>query len=197
MARTTDQPGTATQPTTATAKAETDARDPRDEQNKRDEQNQYGENNNDRREYGLSSVRDEQDQRGDNRDSHSDRSDRIDRENRENRDERTFGEKRGFGENRDRREQFSERGEQDSPWATSGAEMYAPVLDAWKQVFQAWSELAETMVKTQQQSFASMMGATQATAKNLTNGGHRNRERALSGARSDSRAADQIDHDRR
>ena len=196
MARTPIQPSTATQRNTASATPDIDARGPLDEQDQRSDNNEYSDNteysgNNERRESGLTSVRDEPAH-------HAQRATTAD--DRRNRDERTFGEKRGFGQSGDSRGQFGERGEQDSrraPWATSGAEAYAPVLDAWKQVFQSWSELAETMVKVQQQSFAAMMGATQATAKNLTNGDRGDREPALSGARSDSPASDQIDHDRR
>jgi hypothetical protein len=78
---------------------------------------------------------------------------------------------------------------------------YAPVLEAWKQVFRSWSELAETMVKAQQQSFAAMMGAASPNnikeIKDIANGEHRGREHALSGSRSGPAGPDRVDHDRR
>ena len=38
--------------------------------------------------------------------------------------------------------------------------LFAPVLEAWQQIFKSWLELAESMVKVQQDAFASMIGAT-------------------------------------
>lgn len=45
----------------------------------------------------------------------------------------------------------------------SGVDAFAPVLEAWKQVFRSWTELTDTMVKAQQQTFASMIGAATTT----------------------------------
>ena len=183
MARTINQPFTATRPTTGTAQPETDARGPLDEQDQRDEQYRSG-GNDERRKHGLTAVRNEQD---DSRENDS-RENGGDREVGQSRDDREFGDKRGFGENRDRGEhdQLEERGEQDSrrePWpSTPGAELsapvldaYAPVLEAWKQVFQCWSELTETMVKAQQQTLAVMMGAANPNIKDIIDGEHRGR----------------------
>jgi hypothetical protein len=193
MARTIKQPSTATQPNTGAVQPATDGRGPLVEQDQRDEQNQSGDNN-ERRGQGLTAVRNEQDDSRDNSD---------DREVGESREDRKFGDKRGFGENHDRREpdQLGEHGEQDSrpePWPSmSGADAYGPVLEAWKHVFRSWSELAETMVKAQQQTFAAMMGAANPSIKDIANGEHRRREHALSGPRSGSGGPDRIDHDRR
>lgn len=71
------------------------------------------------------------------------------------------------------------------------------MLEAWKQVFKAWSELAETMVKAQQDTFASMIGAANTTAKDTKVGDRRNGELAFSGARSTASTPDRIEHDRR
>jgi hypothetical protein len=51
-----------------------------------------------------------------------------------------------------------------SPALSAGLEAYAPVLEAWRQVFKSWSELTETMVKAQQDAFASMIS----TANSMT-----------------------------
>jgi hypothetical protein len=76
------------------------------------------------------------------------------------------------------------------------------VLEAWKQVFKSWSELAETMVKAQQDAFASMIGAANTTAKNISVGDRRNGELAFSGSRTTASRTtastpDRIEHDRR
>ncbi len=207
MARTINQPSWATRPTTGTAQPETDASGPLSEEDQRDEQNRSGDND-ERRGQGLTAVRGERDDVRENSD---------DREVGDGREDRKFGDKRGFGENRDRREQDQrgERGEQDSrrgplmsmsdanPYAPV-LDAYAPVLEAWKQVFRSWSELAETMVKAQQQSFAAMIGAANPNnikdikdIKDIANGEHRGREHALSGSRSGPAGPDRVDHDPR
>ena len=200
MARTINQPFTATRPTTGTAQPETDAGGPLDEQDRRDEQYRSG-GNDERRKHGLTAVGNEQDDSREN-DSHQNGGDR---EVGQSRDDRKFGDKRGFGENRDRGEQdqLGERGEQYSrrePWpstSSTGADAFAPVLEAWKQVFQCWSELTETMVKAQQQTLAAMMGAANPNIKDIIDGADRGREHALSGSRSGPGGPDRIDHDRR
>jgi hypothetical protein len=45
---------------------------------------------------------------------------------------------------------------------------FAPVLEAWTQVFKSWSELAETMVKAQQDAFAGMISAVPASPEQRT-----------------------------
>ena len=63
---------------------------------------------------------------------------------------------------------------------------FAPALEAWKQLFKPWSELAETMVKAQQDAFAGMIGAANTTAKDVKDikvGDRRNDELAFSGSR--------------
>ena len=57
------------------------------------------------------------------------------------------------------------------------------MLEAWKQVFKSWSELAETMVKVQQDVYASMIGKTNAHAKDLTPRDRPDSELATSGSR--------------
>ncbi len=76
----------------------------------------------------------------------------------------------------------------------------APVFAAWERIFTSWFELARTMMKVQQQTFASMIGAGVATtnAERITNGDHPSRDHdALSASRTSSVAPDQIGHDRR
>ena len=106
-------------------------------------------------------MRDEQD--NDRDDSRENRDD-----SREYRRESRGG--REFGESRDERKQHDEHTEQGSrreqpPELSAGVDAFAPVLEAWKQVFKSWSELAETMVKAQQDAFASMISAANTTAK--------------------------------
>jgi len=77
---------------------------------------------------------------------------------------------------------------------------FAPVFEAWKQVFKSWSELAEATMKVQHDAFASMIGAANATAKDIKNikvGDHRDDELAFSGARTTASTPDRIEHDRR
>ena len=73
MARTTNQPSTATRRNTAKTRADTDGGGSFDEQDQRSEDDQFDEN--DERREGLTSVRDERDD---------------DRENANGRDERVF-----------------------------------------------------------------------------------------------------------
>ena len=165
MART-YQPSTATRRNTATAPLDTNGSGSFDEQDQRGEGGQLGDNA-ERRE-NLTTVRDEPD---------NDRNGT--RENRDERGTRDLRGGRGFGENRDERtprdgeaEQGSRR--EQSPTLSAGLDAYAPVLEAWKQVFKSWSELAETMVKAQQDAFASMIGGANAHAKDISLGDRRN-----------------------
>ena len=130
-------------------------------------------------------------------------------DSRENRDDsREYDrESRGgreFGESRDERKQHDGDAEQGSrreqpPVLSAGLDAFAPVLEAWKQVFKSWSELAETMVKAQQDVFASMIGAANTTAKDITTqvGDRRNGELAFSGSRTTASTPDRIERDRR
>ena len=75
---------------------------------------------------------------------------------------------------------------------------FAPVLEAWKQVFTSWAQLTETMVKVQQDAFASMISGANAQAKDLNLGENRNSERAFSsGSRTTASTPERIDRDRR
>jgi hypothetical protein len=200
MARTTDQPSTANRRNTATAQPASSLSDSFDEQDRRGGDGQLGDNA-ERRE-NLTAVRDERD--NDRNDSRENRDD-----SRENRDERgNFNRRddrggREVGENRGERNQRQDgyagqgsRREQ-PPALSAGWDAFAPVLEAWKQVFKSWSELAETMVKVQQDAFASMIGAANPTAKDIILGDRRNGELAFSGSRTTASTPDRIEHDRR
>lgn len=147
MARTTDQPSAAIRPNTARLQLDADRSGPFDGPDQRGESGRLGDNA-ERRET-LTAVRDEQDKG------------------------------RGFGDNPDERtprngdaEQGSRREQWPTPSAGLGA--FAPVLEAWKQVFKSWSELTETMMKAQQEAFADMLSAAGTTA-NKTNIGELDR----------------------
>ena len=188
MARTTNQPSTATRRNTAKTRADTNGRGSFDEQDQRNEDNQLGDN--DERRENLAAVRDEQDDERNN--------------SRDDRDERGNFNGREFGESRDRdeRRDSGEYAEQDSrreqgPALTPGLDSFAPVLEAWKQVFKSWSELTETMVKVQQDAFASMISGANTHAKNLNLGENRNGERAFPGSLTTASTPDRIERDRR
>jgi hypothetical protein len=183
MART-SQPSTATQPNTATTPLDTNGPGSFDDQDQRGENNQ-GENNlvgdNAERRENLTAVRDKPDN---------------------DRDSRTTTGDREFDKNRDERRQhdgYTERGSwsEQSPTQSAGMDAFAPVLEAWKQVFKSWSELAETMVKAQQDAFASMISAANTTAKNINVGDRRDSELAFSGSRTTASTPDRIERDRR
>ena len=74
---------------------------------------------------------------------------------------------------------------------------FAPVLEAWTQVFKSWSELTETMVKVQQDAFASMISGASAQAKDFNLGQNGSAQRAFSGSRTTASTPDRIEHDRR
>jgi hypothetical protein len=195
MARTTNQPSTATRRNTAKTRADTNERGSFDEQDQRGEDNQLGDN--DERRENLNAVRHEQDEERNN--SRDDRDERDERDERGNFNGREFGECR----DRDERRDSGEYAEQDSrreqgPALTPGLDSFAPVLEAWKQVFKSWSELTETMVKVQQDAFASMISGANAHAKDLNLGDNRNSERAFSsGSRATAATPERIDRDRR
>lgn len=132
-----------------------DAQDPRGEhsrgQNNQGENNQVGDNT-ERRE-NLTAVQDQPDNDRDN--------------------SRTTPGDREFGKNRDERKQhdgYTERGSRREQPSTpsAGMDAFAPVLEAWTQVFKSWSELAETMVKAQQDAFAGMISAVPASPEQRT-----------------------------
>jgi hypothetical protein len=187
MARSTNQPSTATQRNTAKTRAETG---PLDEQNQRSEDKQLDDN--DERRENLTAVRDEQaDERNDSRDERENA-------NANRRDEREFGENR----DRDERRDSGEYAEQDSrreqlPAMSAGIDTFAPVLEAWQQVFKSWSDLTEAMVKVQRDAFASMTGAGNTTAKDITLGENRSGEDAFPGSRTTASTPDRIERDRR
>ena len=112
---------------------------------------------------------------------------------------------REFGENRERahavrrgrRAGFTLSSRPCSPQAWTPLR---PCSRPGQQVFKSWSELAETMVKVQQDVFASMIGAANTTAKDITDikvGDRRNGELAFSGSRTTASTPDRIEHDRR
>lgn len=184
MARTTDQPAKATRrPTTAT-KSETSGLGSLDEQGQRDRSGENGE-----RHEGLAAVRNENDDR---RDDASDNRDELNgRESSNGRLDREVDENRR-DEHRDsgKYDETSNNGQQPAIPAA-----YAPVLDAWKQVFTSWSELTEAMMKAQQDTFASMINGGNFRAKDL--GGKRNGERDFAGTRTTASTPDRIDVERR
>jgi hypothetical protein len=155
MART-NQPSAATQRTTATTPMDADGPGSFDAHDQRGE-NSQGENNqvgdNAERRENLTAVQDQPDNDRDN--------------------SRTTPGDREFGKNRDERKQhdgYSERGSRREQPSTpsAGMDAFAPVLEAWTQVFKSWSELAETMVKAQQDAFASMISAVPASPEQRT-----------------------------
>ena len=165
MARTTNQPSAATRRTGG-------GQPPRGAQGQRNEDGQLDDN--DKRREGLTATRDERDdERSDSRDERENANGRNDRESGENRDRGKHG-------------QSGEYTEQGSPkqWpaVSAGMDTYAPVLEAWTQVLKSWSELAETMVKVQQDALASLISDANTTAKDITLGDHRNGELAVSGS---------------
>ncbi|MDQ2792178.1 MAG: hypothetical protein DLM60_03460 [Pseudonocardiales bacterium] len=183
MARITDRPSSASRRSTGTDVSATNGPDPFDDQGQREEHSQLANlgDNDEGREQGLIT------EGGKNRNH--------------------LGENRGdreFGENRERPErgQLGERAEQglrreQRPAMSSGFDTFAPVLGAWNQVFASWCELAGTMVKAQQQTFASMIGAASPHAKDSTSGEHRSRDHVSTGSRTKASTPDQIEHDRR
>ncbi len=194
MART-NQPSAATQRTTATTPMDANGPGSFDEQNQRGENGQ-GENNqvgeNTERRDNLTAVQDKPD--NDRDDSRENRDDA-----REYRRESRGG--RAFGESRDERTQhdgYTEQGSRrEQPPISAGMDAFAPVLEAWKQVFKSWSELAETMVKAQQDAFAGMISAANTTAKNINVGDRPDSELAFSGSRTTTSTPDRIERDRR
>jgi len=196
MARTTNRPSTATRPNAATASPDINVSGSFDEQDQRGEGSRLGDNT-ERRE-NLTSVRDEPDnERGDFRDNRDDsRENRDDsRENHNGRDDRPFGENRDERTPRDGDTEGSRR--EQSPTLSAGMDAFAPVLEAWKQVFTSWSQLAETMVKAQQDAFAGMISAANATAKNINVDDRPDSELIFSGSRTTASTPDRIERDRR
>ena len=189
MART-YQPSTATRRKTATTPPDTNSSGSFDEQDQRGENGQLGDNA-ERRE-NLTSVRDEPDNDRDDSRENRDDSREYRRENRGGRE---------FGESRDERKQhdgYTEQGSRrEQPPISAGLDAFAPVLEAWKQVFTSWSQLAETLVKAQQDAFASMISAANTTAKNINVGDRPDSELAFSGSRTTASTPDRIERDRR
>jgi len=188
------QPSAATQRTTATTPMDADGPGSFDAHDQRGE-NSQGENNqvgdNAERRENLTAVQDKPD--NDRDDSRENRDD-----SREYRRESRGG--REFGESRDERTQhdgYTEQGSRrEQPPISAGLDAFTPVLEAWKQVFKSWSELAETMVKAQQDAFASMISAANTTATNINVGDRPDSELAFSGAHTTA-SADRIERNRR
>jgi hypothetical protein len=73
-----------------------------------------------------------------------------------------------------------------------------PVLAAWRQVFTSMFDLAGTMARLQQQTFASMIGSADTNAVRMANGEqHGGVHDAVSGSRTSSVVPDRIEHARR
>ena len=162
----TDRPATATQRKTATTPLDVNGTGSFGAQDQRSENNEVGDT--EHRE-SLAAVRDQPE---------------ADRD-----DSRATPGDREFGKNRD---SWSEQ----PPMPSAGMDAFAPVLEAWKQVFKSWSELAETMVKAQQDAFAGMISAANTTAKNTNVDDRPDSELAFSGAHTAS-TPDRIERDQR
>jgi len=192
MARTTDQPSAAIRPKTAKTQHDTSPSGSFEGPDHQSENGQLGDTT-DRRK-NLTAVRNEQ---GGERDDT--------RENPDERGNRGRGDDREVGENRSERmprdgdtEQGSWREQRPTP--SAGLDAFAPVLEAWKQVFKSWSELTDSMVKAQQDAFASMIGAANMTVKNIKDaevGERRDAEPAFSASRTTVSKLDRVERDRR
>ena len=181
MARTTDQPARATRRRTTAATSETRGLGSHDEH---DQDDRSGAN--DQRHEGRTTLQDDQrDNAHDYRDERESSNGRLDSESDENRRD----EHRDSGEHTEASTSM--------PQAAAIPAAYAPVLEAWKQVFTSWSELTETMMKAQQDTFASMINGANAHAKDLKLGERQNGGRAFSGSRTAASTSDRVDHDRR
>lgn len=142
MARTPTKSSTTTSRNTGSLQPQTAPDDSLDEQDRRTEDRQSGDNRSDNLGH---------DERGEGLTAaHDDR--RTD--SRENDDAR---------EDTDRLDKNREQ-----PAMAAGMDTFTPVLEAWKQVFRSWSDLTETMVKVQRDAFASMMGAAEMHARDIT-----------------------------
>lgn len=153
----------------------------RADQDQREEHGQLSGNlgdNDDRREQGLTI------ERGEGRNHLGEHCEH--REHREPRERGQSGERAEKGPRREQR-----------PAMSSGFDAFAPVLGAWNQVFASWFELAGTMVKVQQETFASMIGAASPSGKDSTSGEHRSRDHVSTGSRTNASTPDRIEHDRR
>jgi len=194
MART-DQPSPASQRKTATAPMDADGTNSFDAHGQRGE-NSQGENNqvgdNAERRENLTAVQDRPD--NDRDDSRENRDDSREYR-RESRGGREFGESR---EERTQHDGYTEQGSRrEQPPISAGLDAFTPVLEAWKQVFKSWSELAQTMVKAQQDAFANMISAANTTATNINVGDRPDSELAFSGSRTTASTPDRIERDRR
>lgn len=182
MARTINQPSAATRRTGGGQPAP----------GARGQRNQDGQLDDDERREGPTATRDERDdERNDSRES------RDERENGNDRNDRQFGENRDRGGQGQRGGYTEQSSPPQRPAMSAGVGTFAPVLEAWTQVFKAWSEITETMVKAQQEAFASIISTANATATDSTLDDHRSDDRALSGARTTASTPDRIEHDRR
>jgi len=187
MARTTGQPSTATRRNTRTAQSDTNGSGALDEQNLDSRIDNDDDGRNDERREGLSAVRDEKNTDRDN--SRDERENgRDEREHATSRHERNEG-----GEDTEE----GDRREQRPAAMAAGMDTFAPVLEAWKQVFKSWSELTETMVKVQQDTFASMVKGANGHGKDLNLGENHNGERTFSEPRTTASTPERIGRDRR
>jgi hypothetical protein len=205
MARTAKQPSPAAQRSKGTDQLAPDGHDDREEQDSRREQDLTGDRDeqDSRREQDLTGDRDgsdslfwphdEQDSRREQW-QHGERGEPgLRREPR-----RQPGSAQRTVRAESRRDQLEQPTDWLMPATSTAVDAFAPVLGAWRQIFASWFELANTMVKLQQQAFASMIGAADTNTERTTNGDHRGRDQdALSASRPSSVPPYQIEHARR
>ncbi len=193
MVRTTDTPTIATQRGSRTNG--NGALDEKVEQVQRGEHDRRDDNA-ERPDQGPTSQRGGHDHFDDGRDNR-DVSDS--RERGADRDSNDIDHKRGFGGDRDIRDSDQKRGvasDRDSN-SSDAADVFAPVLGAWNQVFASWVQLADSMAKAQQQAFGQMLGGAGTRVEGITDGDDRGRELVVTSSRTSSAPDSQIERDRR
>jgi hypothetical protein len=167
----------------------------RGEHNGRDDHNRRDDNA-ERRDQGDTSQRSGHDRSDDgqnNRDVSNSRGRDADRHSNDS------GHKRGSNGARDNRHTDQERGvagDRDSNTSDT-ADVFAPVLGAWKQVFASWVQLADAMVQAQQQAVGQLLDGAGARSMETTDGADRRREPALTAARTSSAPDGQTERNQR
>ena len=149
-----------------------------------------------RRDQGSTSERGGHDHLDDGRD---DRDVSDNRERRVNRDSNDSDHKRGFGGDHDIRDSDQKRavGSGRDSNSSDASDVFAPVLDTWKQMFASWVQMADSMAKAQQQAFGQVLGGAGTRAEGITDGDDRGRELALTSSRTSSAPDGQIERARR
>ncbi len=95
---------------------------------------------------------------------------------------------RGFDGDRDIRDSAEKRrvGSDRDSNTSDAADVVAPVLVAWKQVFASWVQLADSMARAQQQTFGQLLGGAGTRGEGITDGDARGRELVLTSSRTSS-----------